>query len=56
MELSKEELIQAAVLLHPTYVTVDDIKGKVTFCTFKTAVIGLVPWFMPYRFHGFLQM
>ncbi|XP_023641772.1 endo-1,3;1,4-beta-D-glucanase [Capsella rubella] len=29
MELSKEELIQAAVLLHPTFVTVDDIKcGK----------------------------
>ncbi|RID79935.1 hypothetical protein BRARA_A02635 [Brassica rapa] len=26
VELSKEELIQAAVLLHPTYVTVDDIK------------------------------
>ncbi|CAF2076484.1 hypothetical protein Bca4012_089868 [Brassica carinata] len=25
-ELSKEELIEAAVLLHPTYVTVDDIK------------------------------
>ncbi|CAF2076482.1 hypothetical protein Bca4012_089867 [Brassica carinata] len=26
VELSEEELIQAAVLLHPTYVTVDDIK------------------------------
>lgn len=35
MELSKQELIQAAVLLHPTYVTVDDIKGKVVFGTFK---------------------
>ncbi|KAF2541016.1 hypothetical protein F2Q68_00031806 [Brassica cretica] len=30
VELSKEELIQAAVLLHPTYVTVDDIKAKST--------------------------
>lgn len=28
VELSKEELIQAAVLLHPSFVTVDDIKGK----------------------------
>ncbi|KAL0718881.1 hypothetical protein Bca4012_068204 [Brassica carinata] len=27
VELSKQELIQAAVLNHPTYVTVDDIKG-----------------------------
>ncbi|XP_010488431.1 PREDICTED: endo-1,3;1,4-beta-D-glucanase-like isoform X2 [Camelina sativa] len=27
VELSKMELIQAAVLLHPTFVTVDDIKG-----------------------------
>ncbi|CAN8258353.1 unnamed protein product [Cochlearia groenlandica] len=26
-ELSKQELIQAAVLLHPSFVTVDDIKG-----------------------------
>ncbi|CAH2052913.1 unnamed protein product [Thlaspi arvense] len=26
-ELSKEELIQAAVMLHPSFVTVDDIKG-----------------------------
>ncbi|XP_023641771.1 endo-1,3;1,4-beta-D-glucanase [Capsella rubella] len=27
VELSKQELIQAAVLLHPSFVTVDDIKG-----------------------------
>ena len=27
VELSKVELIQAAVILHPTWVTVDDIKG-----------------------------
>ncbi|CAL9222040.1 unnamed protein product [Arabidopsis halleri] len=27
VELSKEELIQAAVLLHPSFVTVDDIKA-----------------------------
>jgi len=27
VELSKEELIQAAVLLHPSFVNVDDIKG-----------------------------
>lgn len=28
VELSKQELVQAAVLLHPSFVTVDDIKGK----------------------------
>ncbi|CAF2078125.1 unnamed protein product [Brassica napus] len=27
VELSKQELVQAAVLLHPSFVTVDDIKG-----------------------------
>ena len=27
VELSKVELIQAAVILHPAWVTVDDIKG-----------------------------
>lgn len=27
VELAKAELIQAAVLLHPSFVTVDDIKG-----------------------------
>ena len=27
VELSKVELIQAAVILHPVWVTVDDIKG-----------------------------
>jgi len=28
VELSKQELVQAAVLLYPSFVTVDDIKGK----------------------------
>lgn len=34
MELAKVGLIQAAVLLHPSFVTVDDIKGPffVLFC------------------------
>jgi hypothetical protein len=27
VELAKSELIQAAVLLHPSFVTLDDIKG-----------------------------
>ena len=27
-ELSKATLIQSAVLLHPSFVTLDDIKGK----------------------------
>ena len=27
VELSKVELIQAAMILHPAWVTVDDIKG-----------------------------
>lgn len=27
VDLAKVELIQAAVLLHPSFVTIDDIKG-----------------------------
>lgn len=29
MELAKSDYIQAAVMLHPSFVTVDDIKGTV---------------------------
>ncbi|XP_018826000.1 endo-1,3;1,4-beta-D-glucanase-like [Juglans regia] len=36
VELAKSELIQAAVLLHPSFVTVDDIKGVKV----PTAVLG----------------
>lgn len=28
VELAKSRLIQAAVLLHPSFITLDDIKGK----------------------------
>lgn len=31
MELAKVGLIQAAVLLHPSFVTVDDIKGPIFY-------------------------
>lgn len=30
VDLTKDAYIQAAVLLHPSFVTVDDIKGMIT--------------------------
>ena len=30
VQLAKAEFIQAAVLLHPSFVTVDDIKGNIS--------------------------
>ena len=35
VELSKHALIQAAVLCHPSLVTVDDIKGKIPVLIFR---------------------
>ncbi|KAK7860531.1 endo-1 [Quercus suber] len=44
VELSKVELIQAAVILHPAWVTVDDIKGvKVPIVVLGAKIDNFVP-------------
>ncbi|KAK7846293.1 endo-1 [Quercus suber] len=44
VELSKVELIQAAVILHPTWVTVDDIKGvKVPIAILAAEIDDFLP-------------
>ncbi|KFK39658.1 hypothetical protein AALP_AA3G272500 [Arabis alpina] len=44
VELSKQELIQAAVLMHPSFVTVDDIKsGKVPIAILGAEIDNMSP-------------
>jgi uncharacterized membrane protein len=41
VELAKSRLIEAAVLLHPSFITLDDIKGKEFYMYICYVLIGI---------------
>ncbi|CAN6677041.1 unnamed protein product [Malus baccata var. baccata] len=52
VELAKHDFIQAAVLCHPSFVTLDDIKGKVSVFTAKMFLRTHFSLFLPAKFEN----